>query len=40
MKQSKLSETQTINILKEEDARITVEEQSLKNGFNKNTFHK
>jgi len=40
MKQSKFSETQIVNILKEAEAGIPVEELSRKNGFSKSAFYK
>jgi putative transposase len=40
MKQSRFSETQIVNILKEAEAGISVEELSRKNGFSKSAFYK
>ena len=40
MKQSKFSETQIVNILKEAESGISVEELSRKNGFSKSAFYK
>ena len=40
MKQSKFSETQVINILKEAEAGTPVEELSRKHGFSKSAFYK
>lgn len=40
MKQSKYSETQIVNILKEAEAGIPVEELSRKHGFSKSAFYK
>ena len=40
MKQSKYSETQIVNILKEAEAGIPVEELSRKHGFSQSAFYK
>lgn len=40
MKQSKFSETQIVNILKEAEAGIPVEELSRKHGFSQSAFYK
>lgn len=40
MRQSKFSETQIVNILKEAEAGIPVEELSRKHGFSKSAFYK
>jgi putative transposase len=40
MKQSRFSETQIVNILKEAESGISVEELSRKNGFSKSAFYK
>jgi putative transposase len=40
MKQSKYSETQIVNILKEAEAGILVEELSRKHGFSQSAFYK
>jgi putative transposase len=40
MKQSKFSETQIVNILKEAEAGTPVEELSRKHGFSKSAFYK
>ena len=40
MKQSKYSETQIVNILKEAEAGIGLDELSRKHGFSKSTFYK
>lgn len=40
MKQSKYSETQIVNILKEAEAGIPVEELSRKHGFSKSAYYK
>jgi putative transposase len=40
MKRSKFSETQIVNILKEAEAGILVEELSRKHGFSKSAFYK
>jgi putative transposase len=40
MKQSKFSETQIVNILKEAEAGIALDELSRKHGFSKSAFYK
>jgi len=40
MKQSKFSETQIVNILKEAEAGVALDELSRKHGFSKATFYK
>jgi putative transposase len=40
MKKTRFSETQIVNILKEAEAGIAVEELSRKHGFRKSTFYK
>jgi len=40
MKKTRFSETQIVNILKEAEAGIAVEELSRKHGFSKSTFYK
>jgi putative transposase len=40
MKQSRFSEAQIVNILKEAETGISVEELSRKNGFSKSAFYK
>jgi len=40
MKKSKYTETQIVNILKEAEAGISVDELSRKHGFSKSTFYK
>ena len=40
MKKTRFSETQIVNILKEVEAGIAVEELSRKHGFSKSTFYK
>ena len=40
MKKSKFSESQTVNILKEAEAGVSLEELSRQHGFSKATFYK